>query len=138
MKVVLSWLREFCPTDLPADEIATLLTGVGVKVEEVIRPWDGLDGVIVARVLEVSDHPNSDKLCVTRVETGSGEATVAAGVRNMEAGDLVPYAPPGSRVPVLADPLAVKKLRGLESAGMLCSPRELNVADSHEGILILP
>ena len=138
MKIVVSWLREFCPTDLDADEIAELLTGVGVKVEEVIRPWAGLEGVVVAKVLEVSDHPNSDKLCVTRVDAGSGEATVAAGVRNMVAGDLVPYAPPGSRVPVLTDPLAVKTLRGVDSAGMLCSPRELAVADHHEGILILP
>ena len=137
MKVVLSWLREFCPTELSADELADALTGVGVKVEEVLRPWDGLSGVVVARVLEVSDHPDSDKLCVTRVDTGHGEATVAAGVRNMQVGDLVPYAPPGSRVPVLADPLSIQTLRGVESHGMLCSPRELNVADVHTGIMIL-
>ncbi|MEX0992119.1 MAG: phenylalanine--tRNA ligase subunit beta [Actinomycetota bacterium] len=138
MKVVLSWLREFCPTDLPADELAEALTAVGVKVEEILRPWDGLSGVVVAEVLEVADHPDSDKLCVTRVRTTNGEATVVAGVRNMEAGDLVPYAPPGSRVPLLPDPLEVRSLRGVESEGMLCSPRELNVADVHTGIMVLP
>jgi len=138
MKVVLSWLREFCPTDLSAEDLADALTAVGVKVEEVLRPWDGLSGVVVAEVIEVSDHPDSAKLCVTRVRIGSGEATVVAGVRNMQSGDLVPYAPPGSRVPLLPEPLQVRTLRGVESEGMLCSPRELNVADTHTGIMVLP
>ncbi len=138
MKVVLSWLREFCPTDLSADELAEALTAVGVKVEEILRPWDGLSGVVVAEVLEVSDHPDSEKLCVARVRTASAEATVVAGVRNVQAGDLVPYAPPGSRVPMLPDPLQARTLRGVDSQGMLCSPRELNVADVHTGIMVLP
>ena len=135
MKVVLSWLREFCPSDMPVEELADRLTMAGVKVEEILRPWDGLDGVTIARVVEVSDHPDSDKLCVVRVESGSGEHIVCAGVRNLSAGDLVPYAAPGSRVPVLPEPLAAKKLRGVMSEGMLCSPRELNIADVHAGIL---
>lgn len=138
MKVVLSWLREFCPVDLQAEELAEALTAVGVKVEEILRPWDGLDGVVAAHVIDVSDHPDSDKLCVARVRTGAGEATVVVGVRNIKAGDLVPYAPPGARVPMLPEPLGAKKLRGVESQGMLCSPRELNVADVHTGIMILP
>ncbi|MEX0833245.1 MAG: phenylalanine--tRNA ligase subunit beta [Actinomycetota bacterium] len=138
MKVVLSWLREFCPVELQAEELAEALTAVGVKVEEVLRPWEGLDGVVAARVIEVGDHPDSDKLCVARVGTGAAEATVVVGVRNIKAGDLVPYAPPGARVPILPEPLGAKKLRGVESQGMLCSPRELNVADVHTGIMILP
>jgi phenylalanyl-tRNA synthetase beta chain len=137
VKVVLSWLREFCPSDMPVEELADRLTMAGVKVEEILRPWDGLDGVTIARVVEVSDHPDSDKLCVVRVESGSGERIVCAGVRNLSAGDLVPYAAPGSRVPVLPEPLAAKKLRGVMSEGMLCSPRELNIADVHAGILVL-
>ena len=137
MKVVLSWLREFAPTDLEADELAELITRQGVKVEGIERPWDGVQGVVVARVLEVSDHPNSDKLCVARVDDGQGEQIVCAGVRNFVAGDLVPWAKPGSRVPVLPEPLAPRKLRGVMINGMLCSPRELNIADVHEGILVL-
>ncbi len=90
MKVVLSWLREFAPTDLEADELAELITRQGVKVEGIERPWDGVQGVVVARVLEVSDHPDSDKLCVARVDDGQGEQIVCAGVRNFVAGDLVP------------------------------------------------
>ncbi|HCO02730.1 MAG TPA: phenylalanine--tRNA ligase subunit beta, partial [Actinobacteria bacterium] len=126
VKVPLSWLRELCPTDLPPDELAERLTARGVHVEAVLWPWEGLSGVVAARVLEVSDHPNSDKLCVTRVDVGDGtQHQVLAGVRNMEAGDIVPLAPPGSRVPALSEPLSPRELRGLVSEGMLCSPQEL-------------
>ncbi len=137
MRVVLSWLREFAPSDLDADELAELLTHQGVKVEGVHRPWDGVQGVVVARVLEVRDHPDSDKLCVARVDDGRGEQIVCAGVRNFKAGDMVPWAKPGSRVPALPEPLAPRKLRGVLSNGMLCSPQELEIADVHEGILVL-
>lgn len=136
MKVVLSWLREFAPTDMDPDELAELITHRGVKVEEVLRPWAGLEGVVVARVLDVNDHPDSDKLCVARVDDGTGEQVVCAGVRNFEAGDLVPWAKPGARVPALDEPLAPRSLRGVVSNGMLCSLRELAIADTHEGILV--
>ncbi len=137
MKVVLSWLREFAPTDLDVDDLAELITRRGVKVEAILRPWAGLQGVVAARVLDVAEHPASDRLCVARVDDGSGAQVVCAGVRNFAAGDLVPWAKPGSRVPVLSEPLAPRELRGVMSNGMLCSPRELNLADTHEGILIL-
>ena len=137
MRIVLSWLREFCPTDLHADDLAELITRQGVKVEEVLRPWEGVQGVVVARVVSVEDHPDSDKLCVASVDDGTGEQVVCAGVRNFAAGDLVPWAKPGARVPVLPEPLAPRKLRGVMSNGMLCSPREVGVADVHTGILVL-
>lgn len=138
MKVVLSWLRELCPTDLSAEELAELLTHKGAEVESIERPWAGLSGVIVARVVEVADHPDSDTLCVARVQTGSGELEVVVGVRNMGPGDLVPLAPPGARVPLLPDPLGARAIRGVTSNGMLCAPDELGISPSHEGILILP
>ena len=138
MKVVWSWLREMCPTDLSAEELAERLTAQGVKVEAIDRPWQGLAGVVVARVLEVRDHPNSEKLCLTRVTDGRTEAQVLAGIRNMRAGDLVPWARPGARVPILDEPLGVRRLRGEESSGMLCSPREIGISADHGGILVLP
>jgi phenylalanyl-tRNA synthetase beta chain len=138
VKIVLSWLRELCPTELTADELSDLLTSRGAEVEAVERPWTNLSGVIAARVLEVRDHPNSDKLCLARVQTGSGELEVVVGVRNMRAGDLVPLAPPGARVPVLPEPLGAREIRGIVSNGMLCAPDEIGVSPSHEGILILP
>lgn len=137
MKIVWSWLQEFCPTDASAAELADRLTMQGVKVENVTRPWEGVAGVVVARVVSVEDHPDSDKLCVATVDDGTGEYVVCAGVRNFAAGDLVPWAKPGSRVPGLPEPLAPRKLRGVLSNGMLCSSRELNIADAHTGILIL-
>ena len=138
MKVVLSWLRELCPTDLDAETLADRLTANGVKVEDVLWPWRGLSGVVAARVVEVRDHPGSDKLCLARVNDGSGDREVVVGVRNMRPGDVVPYAPPGSRVPALDQPLGRREIRGVASDGMLCSPSELAISTSHEGILILP
>ena len=138
MKIALSWLRELCPTELGADELAELLTHKGAEVESIERPWAGLSGVVVARVLEVRDHPDSRTLCVARVQAGSGELEVVVGVRNMRVGDLVPLAPPGSRVPALPEPLGAREIRGVVSNGMLCAPDELGISPSHEGILILP
>lgn len=138
MKVLLSWLREFCPVDLSAEELADVLTSKGAKVEAVERPWDGLRGVVAARVLEVRDHPDAERLCVARVDTGTGELEVVVGVRNMGPGDLVPLAPPGARVPMLAEPLARREIRGVVSNGMLCSPRELGLSQDHASILVLP
>ena len=137
MRIVWSWLRELCPTEHSAAELAERLTLHGVKVEQVLRPWSGVQGVIVARIVKVEDHPNSQKLTVVTVDDGAGEHIVCAGVRNYEAGDLVPWARPGSRVPVLAEALAPRDLGGVVSHGMLCSPRELAIADVHEGILVL-
>ena len=137
MRIPLAWVREFAPTDMEAEALAELITRRGVKVEGVLRPWDGLEGVIVARVLDVRDHPNSEKLCLSRIAYGSGESEVVVGVRNMAAGDLVPWAPPGARVPVLDEALAVRAVRGVDSHGMLCSPRELALSQDHGGILLL-
>src|SRR6266545_3603886 len=75
-----------------AQELAELLTRQGVKVEAILRPWDGLSGVVVARVIDVRDHPDSDKLCLARVDHGAGQREVVVGVRNMRPGDLVPLA----------------------------------------------
>jgi phenylalanyl-tRNA synthetase beta chain len=137
MKVPLGWLREFVPIELAADELAELITLHGVKVEDVARPWDGLDGVVVAEVVAVRDHPNSDKLCLARVWAGIGEQEVVVGVRNMSSGDLVPFAPPGARVPGLPEPLSAREIRGVVSNGMLCSARELAISQDHGGILLL-
>jgi phenylalanyl-tRNA synthetase beta chain len=138
MRVPLGWLREHGAFDLAPEELGDLLALKGLHVEAIERPWDGLQGVVVARVLEVRDHPNSEKLCLASVDAGQGPVQVVVGVRNMAPGDLVPWAKPGSRVPVLEQPLGAKKLRGEESNGMLCSPRELAISQEHEsGILVL-
>jgi phenylalanyl-tRNA synthetase beta chain len=137
VRIPLTWLREFAPTDLGPEELADLITPRGVLVEDVLHPWEGLEGVVVARVIEVRDHPAADKLCVARIAHGSGEVEVVVGVRNMGPGDLVPWAPPGSRVPEIPEPLEPRELRGVVSNGMLCSSRELGISADHGGILLL-
>jgi len=139
MRVPIGWLRELCPVDLSPQALGDLLALKGVHLEALERPWEGLAGVVVARVLEVRDHPSSEKLCLARIDPGSAEQEVVVGVRNMSAGDLVPYAPAGSRVPALPIPLEAREIRGVVSNGMLCSPRELAISQEHEsGILLLP
>jgi phenylalanyl-tRNA synthetase beta chain len=138
MRVPVSWLKELCPVDRSVDEIAEILGSKGAGVESISYPWAGLTDVVVARVQEVRDHPDSDKLCLARVDAGSGERTVVVGVRNMQAGDLVPYAGPGATVPAQPEPLGVREIRGQRSEGMLCSPRELAISGEHTSILILP
>ena len=139
MRIPVGWLRERCPTDLSPEALADLLALRGAHLETIERPWEGLVGVVVARVLEVRDHPDSEKLCLADVDAGDGPTQVVVGVRNMAPGDLVPWARPGSRVPLLDEPLGVRKLGGEVSNGMLCSPRELAVSQEHEtGILLLP
>lgn len=138
MKVVVSWLKEYCPSDLSPQELADLLTSKGAEVEEIEHPWDRLGGVVVALVLEVRDHPNSDTLCLARVSTGDAEREVVVGVRNMKPGDLVPLAGPGATVPALPEPLSARKIRGVVSDGMLCSPWELGITTEHTGILVIP
>jgi phenylalanyl-tRNA synthetase beta chain len=138
MRVPLSWLREMVPVELGAEELGELLSLRGIHLEQVLRPWAGLEGVVTARVLEVRDHPASDTLVLARVDFGAGEREVVAGVRNMRQGDVVPLAGPGTRVPALPEPLTARKIRGVVSDGMLCSPRELAISQDHGGILVLP
>ena len=138
MRVPLSWLRELCPVELSVEELADVFTMRGLGVEGVLRPWERLQGVVIARVLEVADHPGLEKLCVARVEAGGGPVEVVVGVRNMRPGDLVPWAPPGAAIPTLDDPLGRRTFKGVTSNGMLCSPRELAISPDHDRILVLP
>lgn len=138
MRVPLSWLREFCPTELSAEEVADVLTAHGVEVEAVLRPWERLSGIVVAKVLDVRDHPKADRLCVAIIQSGAGDREVVVGVRNFAPGDLVPYAPPGATLPGLEKPLERREIRGALSDGMLCSPKELGISADHSGILLLP
>ncbi len=137
MKVLLSWLREFAPFDQDADLIGHTLSDLGTPVEEVTRLGEGLDGIVVARVLALRDHPNADKIQLVDVDVGDGEALqICCGAFNMTEGDLVPLATLGT---VMPDGMKIerRKLRGEWSNGMLCSMRELGQGADHAGIAIL-
>lgn len=137
MRVVLSWLREFAPLEGDADAIAEQLTDLGLPVEERFEIGVGLDGIVVARVLEVRPHPDADRIRLVDVDAGNGEPLqVCCGASNMAAGDLVALATVGTTMPDGME-IAARKMRGEASNGMLCSARELQLGDDHDGILLL-
>jgi phenylalanyl-tRNA synthetase beta chain len=138
MKLSLNWLREFLFVRHSASEIVKALTFGGVEVEGVEQRGADLDKVIVAQIESFEPHPNADRLSVCRVNDGSNlPRQIVCGAKNFRTGDKVALALPGA---ILPDGLKIKvsKLRGVESEGMLCSPRELNLADDASGLLILP
>ncbi len=137
MKVLLSWLREFAPIEGDTDQIADQLTQLGMELESVTSIGEGLDGVVVARVLEVREHPDADRIRLVDVDVGDGaRLQICCGATNMAPGDLVPLATIGTVMPGGME-IARRKMRGQESNGMLCSARELELGDDHDGILIL-
>jgi len=136
MKLSLSWLRDWVEVDASAEKIADALTHRGFYVESVESHGHSYPGVVVARVLEVARHPNADRLSLCRVDGGAGEVRVVCGAPNVHAGMVAPLATVGAKLP---DGTVIKKskIRGEESQGMLCSARELDLAEDHEGILDL-
>jgi phenylalanyl-tRNA synthetase beta chain len=138
MKVLLSWLREFAPFEGDPADLGEQLSDLGLAVESLDLVGEGLDGVVVARVLASRPHPNADKVHLVDVEVGDGEALqIVCGAFNMQQGDLVPLATVGTTMPNGME-IGRRKLRGEWSNGMLCSSRELTLGDDHGGILILP
>jgi phenylalanyl-tRNA synthetase beta chain len=138
VKVLLSMLREFAP-DLPgdADVLTEAFDDLGTPVEERTRLGEGLEGVVVARVLATRPHPDADRVHLVDVDAGDGEALqIVCGAFNMAEGDLVPLATVGTTMPD-GRPIERRKLRGEWSNGMLCSATELGLGDDASGILIL-
>jgi phenylalanyl-tRNA synthetase beta chain len=136
MRAPLSWIRDFTPVEAPVDEIVAALNQLGLEVEAVEEPGRDVAGVVAARVLGVESHPNADKLTVVDVDYGSGSTRVVCGAHNVGAGDVVPYAPAGARLPEIGV-LERRRIRGVESDGMLLAPDELGLGDDHEGIVHL-
>jgi phenylalanyl-tRNA synthetase beta chain len=139
MKFTLSWLKEHLETGASADEIAEKLTSIGLEVEEVSNPAGALAPFRVAKVLTAERHPQADKLQVLTVDAGTGEAIqVVCGAPNARAGMLGVFGPPGAYVPGSELTLKVAAIRGVESRGMMCSARELELGEDHSGIIELP
>lgn len=137
MKISLSWLREFVDCQLPASGLEALLRRAGLEVAAIETRGVDLPKVVVAQILESTQHPNADRLSVCRVDDGSGTPRqIVCGAKNYAVGDKVPLALPGAVLP--GDfKIKVGKLRGVESEGMMCSAKELSLADEAEGLLIL-
>jgi phenylalanyl-tRNA synthetase beta chain len=138
MKVLLSWLRDFAPIEGDPVELGEHLSDLGLAVEELDVLGEGLDGIVVARVLATRPHPNAERIHLVDVDAGDGEALqIACGAFNMAPGDLVPLATVGTTMPGGME-IGRRKLRGEWSNGMLCSARELGLGGDHAGIHILP
>src|SRR5438270_1323519 len=127
MRVPLSWLRDFAPLGGPPEDLADHLSDLGLAVEGMDRVGEGLEDIVVARVLATRPHPQADRVQLVDVDRGDGEvAQVVCGAFNFGQGDLVPFAPIGARLPGGLE-IGRRKVRGQWSEGMLCSARELAV-----------
>lgn len=139
MKFTLSWLKDHLDTDADLQTIVETLTRLGLEVESVDNPAEKLAPFKIARILTAERHPQADKLQVLTVDTGEGAPVqVVCGAPNARAGLIGVFGAPGTYVPGSDITLKVAAIRGVESRGMMCSKRELELSDEHEGIIELP
>src|SRR5256714_650837 len=139
MKLTLAWLKEHLDTEAPLAAIVEKLTMIGLEVESVADRGKMLAPFTIARVISAEQHPNADRLRVCMVDTGAGDPVqVVCGAPNARAGMKGVFVPPGAFIPGKNITLAVGKIRGVESRGMLVSEFELQLSDDHEGIIDLP
>lgn len=138
MKFTLGWLKSHLDTDASLDTIVEGLTRIGLEVEGVHNPGEALASFRVARILSAERHPQADKLQVLSVDAGDGPMQVVCGAPNARAGLVGVFGAPGAYVPGLDVTLKVAAIRGVESNGMMCSARELQIGEGHDGIIELP
>lgn len=145
MKFTLNWLKEHLETDATLDAILEALTDLGLEVEEVIDPAATLGAFRTCRVIEAGQHPDADRLRLCRVETwpegpdgASQEVQVVCGAPNAKTGLIGVFAPVGTHIPGTGVDLKPGVIRGVASNGMLCSERELEISEDHDGIIELP
>ncbi len=142
MKFTLSWLRDHLETQATLTEITETLTQIGLEVEGVHDPAANLAPFVTARIIEATQHPNADRLRVCRVDIGQGagsgsEIQVVCGAPNARTGLNAVFAPPGAIIPATGTALKIGEIRGVKSAGMLVSARELGLGEDHDGIIEL-
>lgn len=145
MKISYNWLKDYLAMDLPAQEVADILTRIGLEVEEIIlyEPIKGgMKGLVVGLVNSVEKHPDADKLQITKTNIGgSNDLQIVCGAPNVAAGQKVIVAPEGVEVfPTEGEKFKIKKskIRGVISEGMICSESEMGLSTDHRGIVVLP
>lgn len=138
MKFSLSWLKEHLETEAGLDDIVETMVAVGLEVEDVENPEERLSAFTIGEVLAADKHPDADKLKVCRVATKDGEMQIVCGAPNARKGIKIAYAPVGAYVPGIDVKLKKAKIRGVESFGMMCSAREMEMGDDHDGIIEAP
>ena len=143
MTISYNWIKQYLKIDMPATEVADLLTTIGLEVEGV-HTWEslpgGLENVVVGEVLECVPHPNADRLKCTVVQVGVDKLNIVCGAPNVAVGQKVPVALVGAELhPSVGEPITIKKgkIRGEVSEGMICAEDELGIGHNHDGIMIL-
>ena len=138
MKFTLSWLRQHLETDASIGEITDTLTDLGLEVESVHNPAERLKEFTLAKVISATQHPNADKLRICMVDTNEGIKKIICGAANARTGIMAVFAKAGTYVPGIDTTIQIGVIRGEESHGMICSEREMEISDNHEGIIELP
>jgi len=143
MKVTLNWLKQYVDFNWSVEETVERLTMLGLEVEGVQKISGAFEGIVVAQILARDPVPGSDKLSVCKVDDGKGERMIICGAQNHKAGDKVPLILPNFALPMKPgdkEPFVIKerKVFGITSQGMMCSPQELGLPDQVDGLLILP
>jgi phenylalanyl-tRNA synthetase beta chain len=138
MKFTLGWLKTHLETDATLDQITDTLTRIGLELEGVEDRGAGLGAFRIAHVIEAAPHPNADRLRACKVDAGDGIVSVVCGAPNARTGMKAVFAAPGSFIPGSNVTLKVGEIRGVRSAGMLLSAREMGLGDDHSGIMDLP
>ncbi len=138
MLLSMQWLRDFVPYEGGIQELGDRLTMLGLELEEIFNPFEAIKDIVVGHVVECDKHPEAEKLSVCKVDVGEDELLdIVCGAPNVGKGQNVPVAKVGVTMP---GGLKIKKakLRGVKSHGMICSERELELSEGHEGIMVLP
>ena len=136
MIISIDWLKDFIDIEETPEELSNMLSSLGLEAES-DNQFGDIKDVVIGKVISVSAHPNADRLNVCMVSDGKKEFQVVCGAPNVAEGQIIAYAKVGSILPGGFN-LEQIKLRGVESNGMICSARELNISDEHDGILVLP
>src|SRR5438046_3216502 len=142
MKVTFNWLKQYVDFNWSAEELTERLTMLGLEVEGVEKFAGEFEGIVVAQILARDKVPGSDKLSVCKVNDGKDERTIICGAQNHQPGDKVALILPNYALPMKAgdkEPFVIKerKVFGVTSQGMMCSPQELGLPDPVDGLLIL-
>jgi phenylalanyl-tRNA synthetase beta chain len=138
MKFTLSWLKSHLITDASLNRITDTLTQIGLELEGVENRGAALESFRIAHVIEAVQHPNADRLRACKVDTGNGIVSVVCGAPNARSGMKAVFAAAGAFIPGTGATLKVGEIRGVQSAGMLVSAREMGLGEDHSGIIELP
>ncbi len=137
MLIPLSWLREYIELPASVDELCEKLTMLGLEIEAVERRGEDVKNVVVGKILSIDPHPDADKIVVCKTDVGQAEPLqICCGAKNMKVGDKVPTAVVGASLPGGFE-ITKRKMRGVESQGMMCSGKELGLGEDQDGLLIL-